>query len=114
MFDVRHLLSHGASWRRFQFLGFTHMCAKTRNGRFKLKRVTSKKKMRAKLASVKTEIRRRWHHSIPEQGHWLASVLAGHCRYYAVPDNIRALQAFRERSSDSGSGRYGDAASGPG
>jgi len=80
----------------FEFLGFTHMCAKTRNGRFKLKRVTSKKKMRAKLHSVKTEMRRRWHHSIPEQGRWLARVLAGHYRYYAVPDNIRALQAFRE------------------
>src|ERR1017187_581875 len=80
----------------FEFLGFTHICAKTRNGRFKLKRVTSKKKMRVKLASVKTEIRRRWHHSIPEQGRWLASVLTGHYRYYAVPDNIRALQAFRE------------------
>ena len=50
--------------------------------------------MRAKLKSVKTEMRRRWHHSIPEQGRWLASVLAGHYRYYAVPDNIRALQAF--------------------
>ena len=80
----------------FDFLGFTHICAKTRNGRFKLKRITIKKKMRAKLSSVKTEIRRRWHHSIPEQGRWLASVLAGHYRYYAVPDNIRALQAFRE------------------
>ena len=80
----------------FEFLGFTHMCAQTRNGRFKLKRVTSKKKTRAKLASVKTEIRRRWQHSIPEQGRWLHSVLAGHYHYYAVPDNIRALQAFRE------------------
>ena len=80
----------------FEFLGFTHICAKTRNGRFKLKRVTSKKKMRAKLSSVKTELRRRWHLPIPEQGRWLASVLAGHCRYYAVPDNIHALQAFRE------------------
>ena len=44
MFDVRHLLSHGASWRRFTFLGFTHMCATNRSGGFKLKRVTSKKK----------------------------------------------------------------------
>ena len=33
----------------FEFLGFTHICAKTRNGRFTLKRVTSKKRMRAKL-----------------------------------------------------------------
>ena len=72
----------------FEFLGFTHICAKTRNGRFKLKRVTSKKKMRAKLHAVKTEIRRRWHLPIPEQGRWLASVLPGHYRYYAVPDNI--------------------------
>jgi group II intron reverse transcriptase/maturase len=80
----------------FDFLGFTHICAKTRNGRFKLKRVTSKKKMSAKLRSVKTELRRRRHLPIPEQGRWLASVLGGHYRYYAVPDNSRALNAFRE------------------
>ncbi|MCA1680146.1 MAG: group II intron reverse transcriptase/maturase [Actinobacteria bacterium] len=80
----------------FEFLGFTHMCARDRNGRFKLKRVTSKKKMRAKLRAVKTEMRRRLHLPIPEQGRWLASVLSGHYRYYAVPDNIRALQAFRD------------------
>ncbi len=80
----------------FEFLGLTHMCAKNRKGRFKLKRVTSQKKMRAKLREVKAEMRRRRHHSIPEQGRWLASVLTGHYRYYAVPDNIRALQTFRD------------------
>jgi RNA-directed DNA polymerase len=80
----------------FEFLGFTHMCAKDRNGRFKLKRVTSKKKMRAKLRAVKAEMRRRLHLPVPEQGRWLASVLSGHYRYYAVPDNSRALQAFRD------------------
>jgi len=79
----------------FEFLGLTHICAKNRHGRFKLRRVTSKKKMRAKLRSVKTEMRRRMHHPIPEQGRWLASVLAGHYRYYAVPDNSQALRAFR-------------------
>jgi len=35
------------------------------------------------------------HLPIPEQGAWLASVLSGHYRYYAVPDNIEALAAFR-------------------
>ena len=79
----------------FEFLGFTHICASTKTGRFKLKRVTSKKKMRAKLKSVKIEMRRRMHQPVPEQGRWLASILAGHYRYYAVPDNIDALQAFR-------------------
>ena len=33
----------------FEFLGFTHICAKSRAGRFTLKRVTSKKQMRSKL-----------------------------------------------------------------
>ena len=80
----------------FAFLGFTHICARTRAGRFKLKRVTSKNKMRAKLKAVKTEMMRRRHLPIPEQGRWLASVLTGHYRYYAVPDNSRALSAFRQ------------------
>ena len=81
----------------FEFLGLTHICAKDRRGRFKLKRVTSKKKMRAKLRAVKAEMRWRMHHSIPEQGRWLASVLEGHYRYYAVPDNSEAMRGFRER-----------------
>src|SRR5213592_5190438 len=33
----------------FRFLGFTHACGKTRKGRFKLKRTTDSKRMRAKL-----------------------------------------------------------------
>ena len=81
----------------FQFLGFTHICATSRNGRFKLKRVTSNKRRRAKLKSVKTEMRRRMHLPIPEQGRWLARVLVGHYNYYAVPENSHALRAFRER-----------------
>jgi group II intron reverse transcriptase/maturase len=79
----------------FSFLGFTHICAKTKRGRFKLKRVTDSKRMRAKLREVKTELRHRRHLPIPVQGRWLASVLRGHCNYYAVPDNSKALNAFR-------------------
>jgi RNA-directed DNA polymerase len=79
----------------FDFLGFTHICAKTKDGRFKLKRVTSKKRMRTKLHQIKADLDRRWHLPVPEQGAWLSSVLVGHFRYYAVPDNIEALQAFR-------------------
>lgn len=80
----------------FQFLGFTHICAKTRkSGRFKLKRITDSRRMRAKLLAVKREMWKRMHHSVPEQGRWLARVLAGHYNYYAVPDNIEALSAFR-------------------
>jgi RNA-directed DNA polymerase len=81
----------------FQFLGFTHICGKTKAGRFKLKRITDKKRMRAKLSKVKAELIRRRHLPIPDQGRWLASVLRGHCNYYAVPDNSAAINAFRFR-----------------
>jgi RNA-directed DNA polymerase len=33
----------------FDFLGFTHICGKTRGGRFWLRRITISKRMRAKL-----------------------------------------------------------------
>ncbi len=82
----------------FQFLGFTHICAKARkSGRFKLRRITDSKRMRAKLLAIKREMWKRMHHPVPEQGRWLARVLAGHYSYYALPDNIEALSAFRYR-----------------
>ena len=81
----------------FRFLGFTHICGKTRkSGRFKLTRHTDSKRVRRKLLAVKREMAKRMHLPIPEQGRWLASVLSGHYRYYAVPDNIEALAAFRK------------------
>jgi RNA-directed DNA polymerase len=84
----------------FDFLGFTHACGKTRKtGRFALKRVTSKKRLRAKLREVKTELMRRRHHPIPEQGRWLESVVRGHSAYYAVPGNIDAVAAFHDQAA---------------
>jgi RNA-directed DNA polymerase len=81
----------------FQFLGFTHACGKSRNGRFQLVRVTDRKRVRAKLHALNGELMRRRHLPIPEQGSWLASVLRGHYNYYAVPGNLEALNAFRYR-----------------
>jgi group II intron reverse transcriptase/maturase len=83
----------------FDYLGFTHVCGKTREGRFKLKRITISKRLRAKLAEVKDQLKRRRHQPIPEQGRWLASVVRGHLAYYAVPGNTRALRAFRDQAT---------------
>jgi RNA-directed DNA polymerase len=81
----------------FQFLGFTHICAKDRRGRFALRRVTVKKRLRAKLRAVKDELKHRRHLPIPEQGQWLGRVVQGHYNYYAVPGNLAALAAFRKQ-----------------
>jgi RNA-directed DNA polymerase len=83
----------------FAFLGFTHICAKDRSGRFALKRVTDSRRMRAKLRQVKDELARRRHQPIPEQGRWLGSVVRGHSAYYAVPSNSRAVRAFRTQAT---------------
>jgi group II intron reverse transcriptase/maturase len=79
----------------FRFLGFTHICARSKSGRFKLKRITDSKRLQAKLRSVRAELMRRRHQPIPEQGEWLASVLRAHANYYGVPHNRDALLAFR-------------------
>ena len=79
----------------FDFLGFTHICAKMRDGRFWVRRITVSKRMRAKLAEVKDQLRQRRHQPVPEQGRWLGSVVRGHCAYYAVPGNRKAVASFR-------------------
>jgi len=79
----------------FNFLGFTPICGKKRNGRFTVFRQTMTKRLQAKLNEVKTELRRRWHDPIPAVGQWLRSVVSGHIRYYGVPMNSRALSVFR-------------------
>ncbi len=79
----------------FDFLGFTLICSRSRGGSFLLKRKTRRDRVRAKLAEVKVELRRRMHQTIPEQGDWLAQVLRGVFAYYAVPTNYAALADFR-------------------
>jgi RNA-directed DNA polymerase len=83
----------------FDYLGFTHLCGKTRGGRFWLKRITISKRMRAKLAEVRDQLKSRQHESIPEQGQWLASVVRGHLAYYAVPGNSQAIREFRTQAT---------------
>ena len=79
----------------FTFLGFTHICAKTRSGKFQLRRKTRRRRMRAKLKEIKDGLRERWHAPVAEQGRWLGQVVRGYFAYHAVPTNAPALAAFR-------------------
>ena len=83
--------------KTFDFLGFTHACGKTREGRFKVTRITVSKRMRSKLRELKEEIKQRRHLPIPEQGRWLRSVVQGHLIYYAVPGNLHRVEAFKQQ-----------------
>jgi group II intron reverse transcriptase/maturase len=77
------------------FLGFTHICGRSRHGKFLLKRKSRRDRMRGKLKEIKEEMRRRMHQPIPEQGYRLAQVVSGYFAYHAVPTNSATIGAFR-------------------
>lgn len=81
----------------FSFLGFTHSCATTKEGKFTVVRRTTKKRLRAKVEEVKLELRRRMHAPIKLTGQWLQSVLLGHFRYYGVSSNSQAMAQIRHQ-----------------
>jgi len=84
----------------FTFLGFIHICGKSRRGAFQLQRKTRGDRMRAKLREIKEQLRERMHEPIPEQGRWLKQVVTGFFAYHAVPTNAKALSAFRHYVTD--------------
>ncbi len=79
----------------FDFLGFTHMCAKTRaHGWFTVQRHSIAKRVRATLQAIKAQLRRRMHRPLGETGRWLRRVVQGWLNYHAVPGNSRCLRRF--------------------
>jgi group II intron reverse transcriptase/maturase len=80
----------------FNFLGFTHICGRSRGGLFSLHRKTRRDRMRIKLRALKGELKRRMHEPIPQQGRWLGQVVRGYFAYHAVPTNFPRLAAFRD------------------
>jgi hypothetical protein len=81
----------------FNFLGFTHLCDRTRNGKFVVGRQTMVKRMRGKLKALKEALAKRMHEAIGTTGTWLGSVVRGHYLYYGLPRNYRLLDTFRDR-----------------
>jgi len=81
----------------FAFLGFLHVCAKSRQGHFLLRRQTRPDRMRTTLQAIKEQLRRRMHESVEVQGQWLQRVVRGYFAYHAVPTNGPTMAVFRHR-----------------
>ena len=78
----------------FDFLGFTHYCAISRDGVFIVKRKTQRKRQIRKLKELRIEAKRRMHRPVAEQHEWLSAVLRGHFAYYGLPSNMRSMLSF--------------------
>ena len=81
--------------KTFDFLGMTHICNQTKDGKFIVQRKTIRKRLTGKLKAVKLELRKRMHCTIPEQGKWLGAIMRGYFQYHAIPGNCHALETFR-------------------
>ena len=91
----RHARIRGGKPETFDFLGFTHYCSRSRDGkRYRMKRVTARKKFRAKLATFKEWLKQ--NRIMPTQ--WIMQKvvlkLRGHYAYYGVTDNYRGIARF--------------------
>jgi group II intron reverse transcriptase/maturase len=84
----------------FDFLGFTFICGKSRQGKFLVRRKRRSDRKMVKLNEIKEKLRRRLHQSIPEQGRWLKQVVTGYFTYHAVPTNFHVLVSFRHHVTD--------------
>ncbi len=79
----------------FDFLGFTHVCAKTRaKGWFVVHRYSITKRLRAKIKEIKDKLRKRMHWPLGETARWLRSVVQGWLNYHAVPNNSQRIGWF--------------------
>ena len=80
---------------RFDFLGFTHVMAKSRKGAPYAKRITSQKKLKAKRQNVKKWLRENMHTPVNVLIEKLNRKLRGHYNYYGVIGNYAAMRSFR-------------------
>ena len=80
----------------FDFLGFTHYCSKSIEGKYRVKRKTSKKKFRAKVQEMKEWLNKRMHCKVSETVKLLNIKLVGYYRYYGITDNTNSIRSFYE------------------
>ena len=79
----------------FNFLGFTHYCSKSRNGKFRVKRKTSRKKFNKKCMEIRQRIKEMRTKPIKDIVFKLNQILIGYYHYYGITDNIESLSDFR-------------------
>jgi group II intron reverse transcriptase/maturase len=81
----------------FDFLGFTHICKRTRRGKFTIHVHTMRKRLRRSLQAVTVWCREHRHDPVEEQQEALNRKLRGHYQYYGRSSNSRGIGEFYER-----------------
>ena len=78
----------------FTFLGFTHYCSRSRNGKFRVKRKTSRKKFAGKCREAHRKIKEMRTLPLPGIIKKLNEMLVGYYHYYGITDNMKGITDF--------------------
>ena len=81
--------------RSFDFLGFTHFWARSRNGRYIVKQRTAKTRFRRTLQRIKIQCRAMMHDPLEVQHRILSRMLTGHYNYFGITGNSDSLRSLR-------------------
>jgi group II intron reverse transcriptase/maturase len=85
----------GVKPQTFDFLGFTHYAGKSKKGKFRVKRKTSRKKFTVSLKRCKEWLKFNRNTKIKIIMQKLTVKLLGYYRYYGITDNTKALVGFK-------------------
>jgi group II intron reverse transcriptase/maturase len=96
-FAEENCKKHGRKPDTFTFLGFTHYCAKSRYGKFRVKRKTSSKKFRKKCREMNLLIKDMRHLPVKDIVKKLNQILVGYDHYYGITDNSRSINCFHDK-----------------
>jgi RNA-directed DNA polymerase len=89
----------GEKPKEFTFLGFTHYCGKTKEGYFKVKRRTSRKKLGQSLEKFTDWAKKA--RDVLKKGEMLRQArirVLGHLNYYAITDNLERCAYYVHRA----------------
>lgn len=79
----------------FDFLGFTHYCSESKKtGKFRVKRKTSKKKLKKAISNFKIWIKANRNKKLNEIIISVKKKLIGHYNYYGITDNINSNERY--------------------
>jgi RNA-directed DNA polymerase len=94
---ARNARRQGKKPATFDFLGLTHICARSRKGKFTVHVKTVAKRLRRGLKAISDWCKEHRHEPVAEQQKTLNAKLRGHYQYYGRPTNYHSLWQFYRR-----------------
>jgi group II intron reverse transcriptase/maturase len=94
---ARNARKQGKKPETFDFLGFKHLCARSRKGKFTVHVKTLAKRLRRGLKAIADWCKQHRHEPVNEQQKTLNAKLRGHYQYYGRPTNYHSIRQFYRR-----------------